>query len=588
MTRTSQAVAIALLLLLTGCRNDGGGAVTPLTPTSISVGLSKVILVAVGETTQVFAEVRDQNGNVMAGQAVTWSSSNVPVAEVSGTGLVTAAGQGSAVILASAGAVSGAATIQVDQEAGTLEKSSGDGQTGVVGQTLPVRPEVLMTDALGSPVPNRTVQFSVTGGGGTVVGAAITGADGRAAVDWELGTLLGLQRLRATFAQFAAEFTATAVAGPATSITKVSGDFQSGVVMATLAFPMVVKLEDALGNPSVGQEVEFVTSAGSLSSPVATTGDDGLASSTLTLPASTGLVTVTASVPNLGLTDTFTATAIAGVPVSLDQVSGDMQIGPASTALPFPMVARLTDASGNPVPLALVLFTTTAGSLSAASAGTDSQGLVSVVLTLPATAGTTTVTMSTVGVPDLTYTAQTFIQVGLGAGLTVGGNHNCARAGSNQAWHCWGNNLNQQLGVGAVFSATPLLIGGVALVRVSAGGEHNCGLTSNGEAYCWGLNSSGQLGDGTNITRATPTRSTTNLHFVAINAGDSHTCALDGTGMAYCWGEGSNGQLGSATLTDTTVPSAVAGVPFRGISAGQDHTYALTLGGVAYCWGLNC
>ncbi len=588
MTRSNQVDATAMLLLVVGCKSDGsGGGVTPLTPTSISVIPSKVILAAVGETTQASAEVRDQNGNVMAGQAVAWSSSNAPVAEVSSTGLITAKGHGTAIISASAGGASGSVGLQVDRAAVALVESGGDGQTGVVESALPERPTVLLTDALGSPVPNRIVQFGVTGGGGSVVSTATTGQDGTASVEWVLGTLLGAQRLRATIAQFSVDFTATAIAGPAASIAKVSGDSQTGVVLATLGLPMVIKLEDALGNATVGQEVEFSTSAGSLSTMTGTTDENGLASTTLTLPATVGLVTVTASVTALGLEATFTATAIAGVPTTIEKVSGDLQVAPSSTALPFPLIARVLDASGNPVPLTLVAFASSAGSLSAASLGTDSEGLVSVVLTLPAGAGTTTVTVSTAGVPDVTFTATGFVQVGLGASLTVGTNHNCARAGTDGSWYCWGNNLNQQLGAGPAFSSLPLLIGGVTLVRVSAGGEHGCGLTSSGEAYCWGLNTSGQLGDGTNITRSTPTRVTTNLHFVAISAGASHTCALDGTGAAYCWGEGGSGQLGNAGLTDATSPVAVAGLSFQEISTGQDHSCAITLAGVAYCWGLN-
>ena len=210
MTRTNKAVALGLLLLMTGCKGDGGGGgVDPLVPSSLSVILSKVILASVGETTQALAEVRDQNGNVLAGQSVTWSSSNPPVAEVSSSGLITARGEGTSVITATAGSASGAATLQVQQQPAALEKVGGDGQTGVVGQALPVRPEVLLTDAMGSPVPNRMIQFSVTGGGGSVDGGFSTGQEGRASARWTLGGLLGSHRMRAAFAQFSVEFSAT-------------------------------------------------------------------------------------------------------------------------------------------------------------------------------------------------------------------------------------------------------------------------------------------------------------------------------------------------------------------------------------------
>ena len=51
-------------------------------------------LAALGATVQLSAEVRDQNGNVMAGAAVAWSSADATVATVDGSGLVTAVANG--------------------------------------------------------------------------------------------------------------------------------------------------------------------------------------------------------------------------------------------------------------------------------------------------------------------------------------------------------------------------------------------------------------------------------------------------------------------------------------------------------------
>ncbi|WP_420635434.1 Ig-like domain-containing protein [Candidatus Palauibacter sp.] len=68
---------------------------------------------AVGETTQLRAEVRDQNGQVMTGVTVAWASSNPAVATVDATGLVRAAGDGAATITATAGAVTGQASVSV-------------------------------------------------------------------------------------------------------------------------------------------------------------------------------------------------------------------------------------------------------------------------------------------------------------------------------------------------------------------------------------------------------------------------------------------------------------------------------------------
>ena len=81
----------------------GDGATEPPTPppdpprpATVAVAPATVRLTALGATEQLTAEVRDQNGNVMTGAAVSWASSAASVATVSSTGLVTAVGNGTA------------------------------------------------------------------------------------------------------------------------------------------------------------------------------------------------------------------------------------------------------------------------------------------------------------------------------------------------------------------------------------------------------------------------------------------------------------------------------------------------------------
>ena len=81
----------------------GDGATEPPLPdppraTMVTVTPATAELTALGATEQLTAEVRDQNGQVMAGATVTWASSGAAVATVSAAGLVTAAGNGTATI----------------------------------------------------------------------------------------------------------------------------------------------------------------------------------------------------------------------------------------------------------------------------------------------------------------------------------------------------------------------------------------------------------------------------------------------------------------------------------------------------------
>ncbi len=72
---------------------------------------------ALGATTQITATLRDSSGNVVTNRPITWTSSNAAVATVNQSGLVTAAGYGSAVITATSGTAAGTVTIQVSANA---------------------------------------------------------------------------------------------------------------------------------------------------------------------------------------------------------------------------------------------------------------------------------------------------------------------------------------------------------------------------------------------------------------------------------------------------------------------------------------
>jgi hypothetical protein len=84
--------------------------------------------------------------------------------------------------------------------------TAGDGQTARFGSAVPAAPTVRVADQRGTPVPNVTVTFAVTAGGGAVTNAtAVTGPDGTAAAGvWTLGAAPGENVLTATVAAGAA------------------------------------------------------------------------------------------------------------------------------------------------------------------------------------------------------------------------------------------------------------------------------------------------------------------------------------------------------------------------------------------------
>jgi alpha-tubulin suppressor-like RCC1 family protein len=97
--------------------------------------------------------------------------------------------------------------------------------------------------------------------------------------------------------------------------------------------------------------------------------------------------------------------------------------------------------------------------------------------------------------------------------LNAGLFHTCATTAEHKAY-CWGYNESEQLGqprvrdcADGLFSCRPApteLSGAVSFVTLSGSTQHTCGVTPSREIYCWGDNHAGQLGDGTVTDHTTP------------------------------------------------------------------------------------
>ena len=112
------AAAVTAVLWAYACGDGGTEPITPPPdpprPATVTVTPATATLGALDETVQLRAEVRDQNGKVMAVAGTAWSSSDASVATVDGAGLVTGMAEGVATITASSGGAEGAAEITVE------------------------------------------------------------------------------------------------------------------------------------------------------------------------------------------------------------------------------------------------------------------------------------------------------------------------------------------------------------------------------------------------------------------------------------------------------------------------------------------
>jgi alpha-tubulin suppressor-like RCC1 family protein len=183
--------------------------------------------------------------------------------------------------------------------------------------------------------------------------------------------------------------------------------------------------------------------------------------------------------------------------------------------------------------------------------------------------------------------------------IAAGAAFTCAIRGDDTVW-CWGRNDQGQLGSSAHSSLNESLLpvrtavfgdGAVAApVKVVAGAEHACVLTSAGSVWCWGFNGWGQVGvNGGN--QWDPVQVAVGGTVTQLAAGGSNTCAVLSNNSVRCWGQNNASQLGNGT-TDTSahyVPEEVSGIPtsftVASIDVGTGHVCASSTTGEAWCWG---
>lgn len=381
------------------------------------------------------------------------------------------------------------------------------------------------------------------------------------------------------------------------------GNAQSGPVGTRLPTPLRVQVLDSAGVPVPGVEVEFALAVGeaTFDPPVARSGDDGSASTTVELPAAPQDIEVVARAPAVeGLEARFLISAVPASGAAFGGVDGDEQTGAPGERLPDALLVRVVDDQGEPVEAAEVEFLTEHGTVTPATDLTDRAGWAVGRWTLGselgaqeavarlADSGVQVVFTATAEEPGTEEEAPDSVPDGAepGAPVTPTGT---APTVARQGWDVGGTMVcvigqgGRPFCRGATSASEE--VGGV--VAVAAGVTHACGLDEGGQAWCWGSNDAGQLGDGSRSSHAgRPVEGFG--RFARIAAGLSHSCALDGQGEAYCWGSNLSGQLGTGGRDDRTVPAPVAtALRFSRITTGWNHTCALTVSGQVNCWGLN-
>lgn len=164
----------------------------------------------------------------------------------------------------------------------------------------------------------------------------------------------------------------------------------------------------------------------------------------------------------------------------------------------------------------------------------------------------------------------------------------------------WGNNVSNELGVGALAEPvlTPMQIPVDNVVSVRADDFTTAVLKSNGELWNWGSHdANGKLGreaEGDNIG---PGKVMDNV--VQLSSGASHSVAVTRDGTMWVWGSNDDGQLGNGGKDTGFSFDSLSGeysyepLPVRVLedvrmpAAGGGQTFAILNDGSLWAWGAN-
>jgi alpha-tubulin suppressor-like RCC1 family protein len=546
--------------------------------------------------------------------------------------------------------------------AANLGVVSGGGQSAAINTAFSNPLVASVTDQYGNLVSGVNVTFTAPASGASLIFAgtsptttiATTGSNGQAtSPNLTANSVAGGYNVTATVTGIVtpATFSLINTAGPANSVSVVSGDNQQTAINTTFAKVLVAKVTDANGNGVSGVQVTFTTPASSgasafftdgpaMSTYTGTTDASGtVTTAVLTANGIVGSYSVTATVSGVNTPATFSLTNTGNSPANLSVVSGDRQNTMVNTAFSSPLVVSVTDQNGNPVSGVNVTFTAPASGASLIFAGTsptttivttDSNGqATSPNPTANSVAGGYNVTARVSGVTNsasfsLTNLAGIPVSISMvsGSGQSALINQpfssplvaKVVDSNNNGVAGIAVNFTAPTSGASGTFAGNRLVYTGrtdssgvvtsTLFTANTTDGDYTVTATVNGVAtpasftltnaslYAWGANYIGQLGDGTatNSSNPLPVGLPGGAVPTAVAAGFAHNLAIADNGNLYAWGYNQFGQLGTGTVSDSTTPVLVkfpAGVVPTAISLGFYHSLAIGSDGKLYGWGFN-
>ena len=350
----------------------------------------------------VKATVTDANGNILAGQSVSFSADNGATIAASGTtngaGTITmsltslVAGDVTVTASINGSSRSVNVTFVADTNSAQLTVTADTGEAAAANGTATRTVTATLTDGNSNPLQNQAVSFTVDGGpafSGEASGT--TGNDGTVTVALT-STVAGSFTVSGTATDLSlsgsAEVAFTADASTARLIIETSSDTKTANGTAT--HPVTLKVEDARGNPltsvhnvtlSVPADGPLFSSNNAATLSTSTDSNGELEVSLTSLVA--GTFTVSA---RLGSSAAVSAQVTFAADINSAQMTVTADTGEAAAAngrATRTVTATLTDAGDNPLQNQAVSFTVNGGPAFSgeASGTTDDNGTVTVTLT---------------------------------------------------------------------------------------------------------------------------------------------------------------------------------------------------------------
>ena len=493
---------------------------------------------------------------------------------------------------------------------------SGAGQIGQVGEPLPQDLVVRVKDSQGAPLANVTVNWSVSGGGGSVSAATSrTDSNGDARISRILGIVIGQNRTTAFVTGLTpVEFGSDAVAGPPASVTVLPSEVTLG--MGETA-DMQARLADRYGNPVYGADISWSSSdpnvaAIDASGRVAARGA-GTAGVTASAETAAGVIsasTMTAASPTAkalasGVTATSGAPAAAAegsstvrvtdgsanYPAEVVRTGGNSQTGVVGQALDQPFTVTVRNAAGAPLGNVQVTWEITAGggTLAESVSTSSDDGRAQTRLTLGTTAGSNAVRATVEGLDPVSFSATA--TPGSVASISVTPTNGTVGVGSTLQFTAtprdqYGNAISTGTPSWSSSSTGVATVSGSGLASGVSAGSAQIRATMNGFTGSGTLSVTATSGPTTNpatvdnLSVQSTTTSSVTLRFTSVNDGTGNPARYQ---VRYAatplgWGWGTATPVASGTCAGVVQGGAIGTTvtcTVTGLDAGNSYDFQL-------------